>query len=195
MKRVAFTLTVLAVALALPAVALAKGPSGASITGPGLGKTLSFKGSGEASGTALGNLTAYAGFFPAAFGQSPDPMLPARPTGRLGPRFTIHYVVPGPNSTTHRLTQDLYPYAKAGAVTYLKPGQRIFGSRTTGGWFPADHALKSLLVRAGLPRTAPRASSGSSLALFAGVGVPGALLLAGAAAFVARRRWQAARQS
>jgi hypothetical protein len=189
MTRLTFLLAAVAAALALPAAALAKGPSQASITGPGLSKTLSFKGSGESSGTPLGNLTLYAGFFPATFGQEPDPMLPARPSGKLGPRFTIRYVVPGPSST-YRLTQYLYPYAKGGAVTYLKPGQPIFDMRTRGGWFPAGQALKQLLVRAGLPRTAPHTSSGRSLALFAGIGVPGALVLTGAVLLLARRRRQ-----
>jgi LPXTG-motif cell wall-anchored protein len=45
-----------------------------------------------------------------------------------------------------------------------------------------------LLVRAGLPKSAPRGSSGTNLALVAGIGIPGALVLAGAALLVARRR-------
>ena len=34
-----------------------------------------------------------------------------------------------------RLTQELYPYAAGGALTYMKPGQAIFGasSATTAG--------------------------------------------------------------
>jgi hypothetical protein len=183
MKRLLFVL--FAAALLAPA-ALAKGPSEATITGPGLGKPISFKGLGDAS-----KLTEYAGVFPAVFGQSPDPMLRGRPAGRLGPKYTIRYVVPGGNSQTFRLSQDLYPYAQAGALTYMKPGQPIFGAKTTGGWYPAGVALKDLLVRAGLPRSAPRAasaSSGTNLALVAGIGIPGALVLAGAALLVARRR-------
>jgi hypothetical protein len=183
MKRLLFVLC--AAALLAPA-ALAKGPSEASITGPGLGKPISFKGMDDAS-----RLTQYAGVFPAAFGQTPNPMLNGRPTGKLGPRYTIRYVVPGPNSRTFRLSQDLYPYARAGAVTYMKPGQAIFDSKTTGGWYPAGVALKELLVRAGLPKSAPQASSGTNLALVAGIGIPGALALAGAALLVARRRSRA----
>src|SRR5207244_11839795 len=45
--------------------------------------------------TALGRLTMATGFFPAAVGQSPDPMLPDRPAGSLGPRYTIVWTVPG----------------------------------------------------------------------------------------------------
>ena len=183
MRRFVF---VLLVAAALAPAALAKGPSNASITGPGLDKAVSVKGT-EGSG-ALGALTNYTGFFPAAFGQSPDPMLHVKPAG-LGPRYTIRYLVPGGNGVAFHLTQQLYPYARGGAVTYLKPGQRIFDMRTRGGWYRGGEALKRTLVQAGLQRTRPaRAAEGSNLAVLLGVGAPGALLLAGTALFVARRR-------
>ena len=54
---------VLIVALALPALAGAKGPVGASISGPGLDRALTVHGDGEGPGTALGNLTMASGFF------------------------------------------------------------------------------------------------------------------------------------
>jgi hypothetical protein len=185
MRRFAFVFLLAAV---LAPAALAKGPSAASVTGPGLGEAVSVKGT-EGSG-ALGELTQYSGLFPAAFGQSPDPMLHSRPAGNLGPRFTIRYVVPSGGGERFRITQDLYLYAKGGALTYTKPGQRIFDMRTRGGWYRGGTALKQTLVRAGLPRTAPRSDSGSSsnLAVLLGIGAPGAALLAGAAVFVARRR-------
>jgi len=186
MNRFTLVPAALAVALLLPAAAAAKGPSEASITGGGLGKTIKIGGNGEMSGTPLGNLTTEAGFFPAAFGQSPDPMLPARPSGNLGQKLTIHYVVPGPNSSTFRITQDVYPYARNGAVTYMKPGQPIFDMTTRGGWFRAWD-LKRTLVRQGLPARAPGGSSGANIALLAGIGIPGALALAGAAIFFRRR--------
>ena len=181
MKRLLF---VVAAAAMLAPAALAKGPSEASITGPGLKKTIAFKGMGDSS-----YLTEQAGFFPAAFGQTPSPMIP-RPSGKLGARYTIHYVVPGAPSGPQRITQDLYPYAAGGVVTYMKPGQPLFGAKTTGGWYPAGSPLKLALVRAGLPKMAPRvgSSSGSNLALVAGIGIPGALVLVGAALLVARRR-------
>jgi hypothetical protein len=181
MKRLAFVL--LAAAVLAPA-ALAKGPSAATITGPGLGHALSVRGT-EMSG-ALGDLTQYSGFFPAAFGQQPSPLLVRRPAN-LGPRYTIHYVVPG--DKIYRLTQDLYPYAQGGAVTYMKPGQPIFGTGSWGGWYRGGADLKRTLVRAGLPRTSPRPpAGGDSSGLLLGIGIPGAVLLTGAAFLVARRR-------
>ena len=178
MKRLAFVL--LAAAVLAPA-ALAKGPSAASITGPGLDRALSVKGT-ESSGL-LGELTQYVGFFPAAFGQEPSPMLARRPAN-LGPRYTIRYVVPG--DRIYRLTQDLYPYARGGAVTYMKPGQPIFGADSRGGWYHGGADLKRTLVAAGLPRTAPSSSGDSALLL--GIGIPGVVLLTVAAVVAAIRR-------
>lgn len=186
MNRSMLVSAALAGALVLPAAAAAKGPSEASISGGGLGKTIRLAGNGETDSTPLGSLAMATGFYPAAYGQSPDPMLPARPTGNLGPRLTIHYVVPGPNGRTFQISQDLYAYAHGGAVTYMKPGQPVFDMTTRGGWYRA-YGLKRLLLKHGLPARAPRGSSGSSLALLAGIGIPGALALAGTAVFFRRR--------
>ena len=183
---------ILAAALAgllVPAAALAKEPSAASISGPGLDKTLTAPqndNGGDFTSTTLGRLTIATGFFPAAVGQSPDPMLPGRPAGSLGPRYTIVWTVPVPGHA-HRVRQDLYPYAEGGALTYMKPGQAIFEMRTLGGWYRA-YGLKRELVRLGLPARSAQDAAGSSIALFAGIGIPGALALTGAFFLVRRSR-------
>jgi hypothetical protein len=156
MKRLFLILSI--AALALPAAALAKGPSVASIDGPGGGGGITFTGYGESAGQSLGDLTLLAGFFPAAFGQEPDPMLASRPKGELGPRYTITYTVPTGTGVADKIRQELYPYSAQGPVTYMKPGQQVFGTAAPGGWFQADPRLKQLLVSAGLPATAPRAT-------------------------------------
>lgn len=174
-------------ALAVPALAAAKEPSQASISGPGFSKTLTLKAKDfdNFSGSKLAELTEASGFFPSAVGQSPNPMLPGRPAGKLGPRYTIVWTVPA--TTTHRVRQDLYPYARGGAVTYTRPGQPIFDTRTRGGWY-RNPMLKETLVGIGLPAHAPQGSSGTGYALPLGIGIP--VLLAGAAgiALLARRR-------
>jgi hypothetical protein len=143
------------VALALPAVAAAKGPVSASISGPALERSLTIRGDGEGPGTALGTLADASGFFAQMFGQSPDPTLATRPGGTLGPRYRVVYVVPGPNNIQSRVVQNLYPYAKPLALTYMKPGQAFWDSeRTHGGWYRASTGLKKMLVRAGLPTRA-----------------------------------------
>jgi hypothetical protein len=188
MKRVFLFLSV--AALTLPATALAKGPSAASMDGPGGGGGITFTGDGESGGTSLGDLTQQAGFFPAAFGQQPDPMLAGRPRGDLGPKYTITYTVPGPSNEVDKLRQDIYPYAESGPATYMEPGQKFFGTeQTRGGWFQGDSLLKETLVSAGLPASAPGVTSGSTsfpadLVVLLGFG----LLLAATTAFVVRRR-------
>lgn len=154
MRRYLFAAAV--VALALPAVAAAKGPSSASISGPGLGRSLAITGDGEGAGTTLGALASESGFFPQMFGQSPDPTRVKRPTATLGPRYTVVYVVPGPNGSQSRVVQSIYPYAKPRALTFMKPGQRFWnGKKAHGGWYRASARLKAVLVRAGLPTSAP----------------------------------------
>ena len=108
MKRLLLLLAV--AALVLPAAAFAKGPDEATITGPGLAKAITITGPEEA-GSPLMSFAEAAGFFPAAFGQEPNPMLPDRPKGDLGPKYRIDYNVPGGEGGSFSISQDLYPYA------------------------------------------------------------------------------------
>ena len=148
-------------ALLIPATAGAKGPSEATITGPGLDSPIKFSGVEGNYSQAFGNLIGLGGFFPQTFGQSPDPLRRNRPSASLGPQYEVAYVVPGP--TTDTLRQELYPYASSGPITYMKPGQKFWGDQSThGGWLRASAALKSMLVAEGLPRTAPGSRHGSS---------------------------------
>jgi hypothetical protein len=152
-----------ALALVLAAPVLAKGPSEATVNGPGLKKggiVMKSGGGDPSSGTPLGNLVEYGGYFPATFGQQPDPMLEKQPSGDLGPKYTVTYQVPGPEGRTDTIRQDLYPYASPSPLTYTKPGQPFFGTeKTHGGWFTAPPELKTTLVDAGFPRSAPAAAS------------------------------------
>jgi hypothetical protein len=188
MKRLLFLLAT--AALLLPAAASAKGPSEATITGPRLGKPIKISGT-ETTGSPMMDLADAAGFFPAAFGQQPDPMI-ARPKGDLGPKYEITYEVPTGNDSSSKIHQDLYPYAvRPYALTYTKPGQPIFDMQTKGGWW-TDQRLKSVLVAAGLPKTAPAAKTRTSNAAgFFSNGKIGAFVLVlfgiGAAAVLTRR--------
>jgi hypothetical protein len=174
-----------AAVLALPSVAAAKGPDQATLTGPGLDSPLSLSGT-EGSGD-LGLLVQEVGFFPAAFDQSPDPMLDKRPASRLGPRYQIVYRVPGPDSVADTLRQELYPYAAGGPLSYMKPGQPYWDQRTRGGWFRGTSVLKDMLVKAGLPAKAPatqRTARAAQIAAAAGI----AVAFAGLCLLALRRR-------
>src|SRR4051794_10281774 len=83
--------------LAATAPAAAKGPSTASITGPGLDHGPPTRGGGEgAPGPPLGSLVQFGGFFARVFDQIPAPPPRAQPTADLGPRYQVVYRVPGP---------------------------------------------------------------------------------------------------
>lgn len=157
MRRHLVAAAIVVAALALPALALAKGPESASISGPGLNQLLAVNGQGEGGlGTPLGNLVDLGGFFPQMYGQSPDPTFRHQPKSTLGPRYVVTYVVPGPNSIKSKVTQFVYPYAKPVPLTFMKPGQRFWGTRKAwGGWFRSTDSLKAILVQAGLPATSP----------------------------------------
>ena len=186
MRRLILLLTL--ALLAMPAQALGKGPSAATMEGPGGGGGITFSGD-EGSGP-LGNLTQQSGWFAAVFEQEPNPMLAARPKGDLGPKYRVTYTVPGPDNDTFTITQDVYPYASSGPVTYLAPGQPIFDMQTHGGWFQAGPDLKATLVAAGLPESAAGGSSdGRSFPTTTAVSLLAfALLLIGATALLLRRR-------
>jgi hypothetical protein len=172
MKR--FVLVPLAIALVaalVPTASLAKGASEAEIVGPGLDNPVSLP-SDEAGGLLEG-VAGAAGFFPAVFAQSPDPMLDERPAGVLGPKYTVTYVMPGPGGELDRLVQDLYPFADPAPVSYTESGQRFWSTeRTRGGWFVAPAHLKDLLVSAGLPQNPPLGDGDSGLPwMFGGLAI------------------------
>ena len=191
MKRLVLVPFVIALlAVFVPTAALAKGASEAEIVGPGLDGPISLAGEGQPGGKQLMQLAETAGFFPAVFVSSPDPMLDERP--ELGPKYTITYVMPGPNNEVDQLVQYVYPYAKPDPVTYTAPGQPFFGTeQTRGGWFVATSLLKDQLVAARLPQNSPTAvdDDGSGWTLTAGLVALAAALAAGViGAYVIRRR-------
>jgi hypothetical protein len=151
----------------IPTAALAKGASAATIDGGGPGGPgngpggpIVVRGDGEpGSGTALSTLADLSGLFPAMFGQSPDPMLDAAPTKRLGPRYTITWTIPDGGGTARKVRQDVYPYAPGGPVTYTRPGQPVFDGTTRGGWYRAPEILRQHLISLGLPNRAPVAAA------------------------------------
>lgn len=183
--------------LVLPAGALAKGPTAATITGPGLAKPLKLGGGPNAlsNGAPMHALMMRGGFFQVAWGTQPRRTLSKSPTTSLGPKYEVVYVVPGPSGQEDLIRQDLYPFAQGGPLTYTAAGQRFFGTRRThGGWFRARPALTAVLVEAGLPAapsrraasSAPSEADGRPTAFYAAL--PLVLGLAAIAILTARRR-------
>ncbi|TML57973.1 MAG: hypothetical protein E6G22_14865 [Actinobacteria bacterium] len=181
--------------LVVASTAFAKGATQATINGPGLHKgglvLRSDNGGDPSSGSRLGELATAAGFFPAVFNQAPDPMLRVRPKGTLGPKYTVDYVMPGPNDTSSTIRQDLYPYAKPYALSYTKPGQPFWGrgQGTHGGWFLTTSAVRTTL---GLPAQPPATSTGDGTGWLRWVAlaitIAAGLALVGVLSLVALRR-------
>jgi hypothetical protein len=192
MRRPMLLAAALTALLLFPAAATAKGPSAATISGPGLAHALTIDGYGEGESTSpLGILVTETGLFAQVFEQTPVATTRARPADRLGPRYDVKYTVPGPNGDS-TLRQALYPYAVNGPASYMTPGQKFWDTQSApGGWYRGTTALKGMLVKAGLPATAPakrtsRAqANGRAVAVAAGTGVA---LAAGALILLYRRR-------
>ena len=171
-------LSLVLLCVAAPA-ALAKGASEASISGPGLASPITLAGEGQPGGEELMAIAEAAGFFPAVFAQTPDPMLAARPAGPLGPRYTVEYTMPGPSNELDTIVQDVYPYASPSPLAYTEPDQPFWTTeRTVGGWFVGAAALKNLLVEAGLPGSPPATAAAPSDSPWAVVGPVLGLVLA-----------------
>jgi len=157
----------IAAAMTLATPAFAKGPSQASITGPGLGRPIVVSGNGEPGEQGrLASLAEQTGLFTVMFGAgaSISGPAPARlhsppPKATLGPRYTLVYTVPGvtprPGQQFGRVRQDLYPGAAGGPVIYTPPGQQGFGGPlTVTGWLRGRPQLTRTLAQLGVPPTA-----------------------------------------
>lgn len=152
--------SIAAIAVATPA--LAKGPSQASITGPGLAHPIIVSGDGEPGLLSrLATLAGQTGLFTVLFGAGGSVPAPVRlrtplPNASLGPRYTLIYTVPGvtpqPGEQFGRIRQDLYPLAAGGPVIYTAPGQAGFGQPLQNtGWLRGSPQLTRTLAQLGVP--------------------------------------------
>jgi hypothetical protein len=137
-----------AVLLGWAGTASAKGPVGAVVSGTGLEGPVSVSGS-EGGDDDFWRFVEQAGFFPALFVETPDPMLDAAPTdaGPLGPAFTVSWQLPS-ETGTDTLVTTVYPYAAGGPLAYTEPGQPFFEFESTrGGWYEAPATLTTTFER------------------------------------------------
>jgi hypothetical protein len=152
----------LVVALAGPASA--KGAQDATLTGPGITTPLHIGNDPEGPTTVnVNRLVEATGTNYAVFRTRPSPLESVRPAGRLGPRYRIVYrLYTGENEATP-VRQTIYPFARAGFVTYTPPGQRAFDAEVRAGWYTS--AVQPTPVGGGM-------SSPAATALFVSVGLP-----------------------
>jgi hypothetical protein len=193
MRRSMLLAAALGAVLVFPTAAAAKGPSAATISGPGLAHALTIEGFGEDGGNSpLGILVSEGGFFSQVFEQTPVTTLRSGPTDALGARYVVTYTMPGGPNGDVTLRQELYPYAAKGPATYMPPGQKFWDSQSTpGGWYRGSPELKRVLVKAGLPAVAPavarpRSARGHKVKVTVGAGAGAAV--AGTALWLLYRR-------
>jgi hypothetical protein len=134
LRILVITAVVVAVGL-VPATAWAKGAKNVTITGPGLRQPVHVEDAGGSKVVSVHVLAQATGLYHAAFRTTPTPMTATRPIGKLGPRYRAVYALYASGDTTTRIRQHLYPFAKAGFVTYTPAGQRAFDGTVSDGWY------------------------------------------------------------
>jgi len=97
----------------------------------------------------------------AVFRTTPTPIVRQRPPGALGPRYRIVYEIMTGQDEVTPVRQDVYPFARAGFVSYTPPRQRAFDKLVRAGWYIAtphgdtsgmtSSAATALFVSAGIP--------------------------------------------
>jgi hypothetical protein len=156
MKRIVLLISALALAVAPPA--LAKGPAGATIAGPGLQDPV------RLDAHSAMRVMEQTGFWDTATHIPQSGVLVARPKGDLGPKYVVTYELPRIVSVSY-VRQEVYPFANGGPVTHVAAGQELFDRPTTGGWFRAATSLRRTLASHGVRRVPKtNASSGVSAA-------------------------------
>jgi hypothetical protein len=161
--RVLAVAALAALLLAIPTAAQAKGATSATISGGGPGGLpggpITLKGNGEpGTSTDLGMLAEGSGLYTVVFDSGTNAILPAAPTDRLGPRYTITWTFPDPEGGKDRkVIQHVYPYAAGGPVTFMPPGQPVLDMTTSGGWYQGFDGFRTQLIELGLPNHKPLA--------------------------------------
>lgn len=181
-------------AVAVPGIALAKGPMDARVDGPGLAQPITLDwGSSEADLTRLIDAT--------GFWELPEPAVNKEPVGELGARYVVSFSVHDDVGAPATLALHAYPFAEPAPLVYAPAGQ-VYpmgtvpeGWRTASAalttWFEAKGAEPVLAVAADLaPQSleAPAASRPTTPWLLITLGGAAVLALAGLVVVFIRRR-------
>jgi hypothetical protein len=156
--RVAVVLVLACGAVLAAAVpALAKGPIRAVVEGPALSPPIMLRGE-----TAIQTFDEESGFWTVLACRPCDGRLDTRPTGPLGPRYTVTYTMIPQGDQPNRVVQYIYPDAVPRPLTYMAPGQRFWKQVTVGGWYVAGLALRQELIHISALPAAPASTSPAS---------------------------------
>jgi hypothetical protein len=149
MRRTLLALSVLlAVLLGAASPAAAKGPTEATITGPGIDEPIDIR--ADLSDTTFWSITEDLGYY-AVVGAGGNRAV-ERPTGDLGPAYRLHWSGPSSVVTDFDLTVVLHPWAEGGGRIFVPARQQpIVGGPTEATWYPMPLRVLPTLERAGFP--------------------------------------------
>jgi hypothetical protein len=143
MRRIAILfLTLLAIVAGLASGAVAKGATGAALTGPGLDEPIDF------NIRASSRIASFSGLYNGGgLGSEADPR-----DRTLGPRYVLTFEFTGEEE--FEIVQHVYPYAPSGPWIFT-PEQDLYGNDIGPFWTQTSDFFLDKLVREGLPETAP----------------------------------------
>jgi hypothetical protein len=161
MSRITTIALVLAVLLAVPVSAQAKGPEQVTAEGPYLGRTVTIT-PGGAHPPAVMSLLESTRLFESILPDR-DEVRSSPPTEPLGRRLVLTWSIMGP-SGTFDVVQHVYPDAEEGPLVFVPPHQIVFDRDVApGGWFDAHPRLPELVAELFTPpAAAPTATPASS---------------------------------
>jgi hypothetical protein len=141
--------------LGLAPAAYAKGPTAATIEGPGLAEPVrieSYETTSKRPG--LDSLIGWTGATIMYDGMMQ--LAPDRPAVELGPRYTITYYL----DRQPVLTQEMYPFAEDSPYTFTPAGQKsiFIGTELQTGWFRSPQSLETALLALGADPLRPSAA-------------------------------------
>jgi hypothetical protein len=153
-RTLVMTFAFAVVTLAAGAPATAKGPSSATVSGPGIGTTSIVWNRPDQH--SLGTLTETTFLWDASgmtdARQAAD-WVPQPPPGELGPKYTVVYHF----GRDDAVRQDVYPFADPDPVVYTAPGQHMYDTSIQSGWRITSASLTAVLEGLGAdPQVAAR---------------------------------------
>ncbi len=143
--------------------AVAKGPVGVSISGPGLAAPLTIRydlhgPDSEPRQRLLGRLVDGSGMWQQLAGaEGVSRPSQTRPPGDLGTAYRLSWTIPGLGEVTEAddvIVQDVYVKPGAAPVFFTPHGQPSYSGTTMGGWYVAPPVVSEILTDIGVPSEA-----------------------------------------
>lgn len=135
--------------IALPAIA--KGPTSATVDGPGIDEPILVNGHYDGP---LGGLVDSIGYYETVYGSATGlgaEVVGDQPAGELGPEYVVGVTQIGPAGDAY-FPVSVYPLAEGGPLVHAEPGILIEEMQTesTGGWYRTPHDVVAVFESLGV---------------------------------------------